>query len=161
MARPKKNQQPEEETNALGFKIDKIYVDEIEEKKPQISPFDFITSISSSKENLMIDEWSENQYNPYLINLGLSYSPDTIFYANEMNINHSLSKKQQYNFLLEAIRPKKRFNKWIKAEPEENLKLIQDYFNYGLSKARKALEVLSYEDIENIKMKMNKGGKGK
>ena len=45
--------------NALGYEV----VETVEEvyKKPQISPFDFANAINHSKENLIVDEWSEKQ----------------------------------------------------------------------------------------------------
>jgi hypothetical protein len=69
--------------NLFGEPIEKI----IEEpyKSPSITPFEFINAIHHTKENLIVDEWSEKQYNSYIINKGLSYGADTVIPANEMN----------------------------------------------------------------------------
>ena len=50
----------------FGTPVEKI--EEVPYKAPAISPFDFINPIHHSKENLIVDDWSEKQYNPYIIN---------------------------------------------------------------------------------------------
>ena len=50
-----------------------------------MTPFDYLNAINQSKENLIVDELSEKEYVPFVVNKGLSYFPDTILYANEMN----------------------------------------------------------------------------
>ena len=79
-------------------------------------PFDYVTSINSTKKNMMRDsendELSEKGYEPWLTNTALSYFPDTILYANEMNTYHQLEKRPQYEYLINTIRPKKRWSKW-------------------------------------------------
>ena len=72
-------------------------------KTPSISPFDFINSINYTKDNLIVDDWSEKQYNSYVINRGLSFGTDTIIQANEMNSRPHLDKKLQYQFLINII----------------------------------------------------------
>ena len=54
-------------------------------KAPSISPFDFINAITYNKDDLMVDDWAEKQYAPYIVNKGLSYGADTVIQANEMN----------------------------------------------------------------------------
>jgi hypothetical protein len=49
------------------------------------SPFDFLKAINETKENLIVDDETEKQYSPYMINRGLSYFNDTVLIANEMN----------------------------------------------------------------------------
>ena len=51
------------------------------------SPFDFLNSINTTKKNLVRDEGrGASEYAPYLMNKGLSQFPDTIVFANEINI---------------------------------------------------------------------------
>lgn len=127
-------------------------------KQPSISPFDFINSINYSKENLIIDDWSEKQYVPYIVNRGLSFGSDTVIQANEMNSRPHLDKKLQYQFLINIIRPKKRFNKWIKAEKIEAMELVKSYYGYSTEKAKQAISILSKEQLEIIRKKLEKGG---
>jgi len=128
-------------------------------KAPAISPFDFINAIHHSKENLIVDDWSEKQYNPYIINRGLSFGNDTVIPANEMNSRPHLDKKLQFSFLINTIRPKKRFNKWIKAEPVEAIEVIKEYYGYSTEKARQVLPLLSDQQLDYLRTKLIKGGR--
>lgn len=128
-------------------------------KAPAISPFDFINAIHQTKENLIVDEWSEKQYKPYLVNKGLSYGHDTVIFANEMNSRPHLDSALQFQFLINIIKPKKRFNKWLKAEKIDDLEVIKEYYCYSTQKAKDILPLLSNETLEEIKTKITKGGR--
>ena len=143
--------------NALGFDV----IEKVEEvwKKPSISPFDFINAIHHSKEALIVDDWSEKQYSAWLVNKGLSYGADTVIYANEMNSRPHITARLQFDFLINTVRPRKRFNKWLKPETVEVLSTIQEYYGYSIDKARQVLPLLSDPQLETIKNKLNKGGK--
>lgn len=125
----------------------------------KISPFDFINNICQSKDDLIIDSDSEKQYNPYLINRGLSFGADTIIYANEMNSRPHIEKKLQYDFLRTAMPKKKRYNKWIKADNDENIELVSEYYGYSMERAKEALSLLNDDNLEYIRQKLFKGGK--
>ena len=127
-------------------------------KVPAISPFDFINAITYNKNDLMVDDWAEKQYAPYIVNKGLSYGADTVIQANEMNSRPHLDKKLQFQFLLNNIRPKKRYNKWIKAEKIESIEVIKQYYGYSTEKARQVLPLLDQSQIDLIKQKLEKGG---
>ena len=128
-------------------------------KAPAISPFDFINAIHYSKENLIVDDWSEKQYNAFIINKGLSYGADTVIPANEMNSRPHLDKKMQFSFLINNIRPRKRFNKWIKAEKIEAIEVIKEYYGYSTEKARQVLPLLNDEQLDYLRTKLIKGGR--
>jgi hypothetical protein len=134
-------------------------IEEVPYKAPAISPFDFINAIHYSKENLIVDDWSEKQYNPWIINKGLSYGPDTVIPANEMNSRPHLDKILQFHFLINIIRPKKRFNKWIKAEKIDDLEVIKEYYGYSTEKAKQVLPLLDDKIIDDMKRKITKGGR--
>lgn len=125
----------------------------------KLSPFDFINNICQSKDDIIIDSDTEKQYNTYLINRGLSFGADTIIYANEMNSRPHIEKKLQYDFLRTAIPKKKRYNKWIKAEQDENIELVSEYYGYSMERAKEALSLLTPENIEYIKKRLFKGGR--
>jgi len=143
--------------NALGYEV----VETVEEvyKKPQISPFDFANAINHSKENLIVDDWSEKQYNAWIVNKSMSYGADTVIYANEMNARPHLEKRLQFDFLINTVRPRKRYNKWLKPETVEVLSTIQEYYGYSIDKARQVLPLLTDAQLDIIKKKMNRGGK--
>ena len=143
--------------NALGFDV----IEKVEEvwKKPSISPFDFINAIHHSKEALIVDDWSERQYSAWLVNKGLSYGADTVIYANEMNSRPHITARLQFDFLINTVRPRKRFNKWLKPETVDALETVQEYYGYSIDKARQVLPLLSDVQLETIKKRLNKGGK--
>jgi hypothetical protein len=49
----------------------------------------------------------------------------------------------------------------MKADNPEHLEIVKKYYDYSTKKARKALEILSPEDIKYIKTRLNIGGLGK
>ena len=124
-----------------------------------MGPFDFIKAINTSK-NVMKngDSLTEKDYIPFLVNRGLSFFQDTIIQVNEMNRLHFLDNKLQFDYLLNNIRPRKRWSKWLKPDKIDNLELVKEYFGFSNEKAKDALEVLTNEDIEDIKSKLAKGG---
>jgi hypothetical protein len=126
------------------------------------SPFDYVNSITFNKKDMMTgtenDELAEKSYVPFVVNRALSYFPDTILYANEMNINHHVCHKLQYHYLINSIRPKKRFSKWAKKQEDNDLDAVIQYYGYNREKAEQALSLLSPEQLTELKQRLNKGG---
>lgn len=104
------------------------------------------------------DDLAEKNYNAFMVNRGLSYFYDTIVYANEMNRYHELDHKMQYEFLLNGVRKKKRFSKWIKPVKDADYESVKQFYEYNDHKTLQALNVLSESDIKIIKSKLEKGG---
>jgi len=125
----------------------------------KLSPFDFLNSINSTKKDLMEDPDTEKQYVPFVVNRTLSYFPDTVAIANEMNKYHHLDSKLQYQFLINIIRKRKRFSKWIKSELENNIDKVKEYYGYSDAKARQILPLLSTDQLNIIINKVDKGGR--
>ncbi|MBC8442611.1 MAG: DNA polymerase clamp loader subunit A [Proteobacteria bacterium] len=121
---------------------------------------DYLKAINYTKEPLMNSEdtYIEKQYLPFIVNRCLSFFPDTIIQTNEMNLHNTIDKKMQFDFLMGTIRKSKRFSPWIKEELPENIEIVKEYFGYNNKKAKEALDILSKEDIEKIKIKLSKGG---
>jgi len=121
---------------------------------------EWLNSINQNKKNLIdIDETLEKDYPPFIINKCMSGFIDTVLIANEMNIHPELSKKMQYDFFINIVRPRKRFSPWMKKEKHETLELVKKYYHYSDEKARSALKILSKNQIEFIRQKMKTGGK--
>ena len=121
--------------------------------------FDYLNSINLTKKDIMIDDDCEKSYNSFMVNRGLSYFQDTIIIANEMNRQHQLDSKLQYQFLINMIRKRKRFSKWAKAQKESDIDAVKEYYGYSNEKARQALTLLSPYQITIIKNKVSKGGR--
>ena len=125
-----------------------------------MTPFDFINAINFTKQNLFEDNQAKKDYVPFIVNRGLSYFPDTILYANEMNRNSGIPEDWQFFFLLNSITKKKRFSKWSKKDAEtESLSLVKEYYGYSTERAIEALNILSSDQLVMIKEKLYKGGK--
>ena len=124
-----------------------------------MNPFDYVTSISYSKQDIMVDDICEKDYNSFMINRSLSYFQDTVGLANVMNQYHHTDNKLQYHFLINIIRKRKRFSKWMKPETESDIEVVKEYYGYSNEKARQVLSLLSPEQITIIKQKVNKGGR--
>jgi len=123
-----------------------------------ISPFTYVDCISKTKKNIMVDAEAEKQYAPWIINKALAYYVDTVLYANDMNLNYHLSHKLQFEYYINSIRPRSRYEKWAKTEKNGDLAVVKDYYNYSDRKARAALSLLNETQINEIKKKNAKGG---
>ena len=141
---------------------DEVKFDDEDCSKESYCPFKFfLGSINITKENVLLDDSNgkvEEAYNPFIINKTLSYFPDTIMQSNTMNQFFDLDKKLQYEFLLNSIRKKKRFSKWIRSNIEENVDTVKQYYKVGNEKAVEILSLLNDEQISIIKSELSEGG---
>ena len=122
---------------------------------------EYLKAINSSKEKLMDseDEMWEKKYPAYIVNKCLAPFQDTVFLVNEMNINHHIDNKLQFDFLLNTLRTRQRYTPWLKAKKEKYLEYVKEYYGYGNEKAKSALDILNDEQLETIVNSLNKGGK--
>ena len=116
---------------------------------------DWLNSINFNKEDL-----SENISSspPYIVNRCLSGHIDCIFFANEMNIHHHIPKDMQYSFYLNSLRKKKRFSPWIRKDKVKDLECVKQYYGYSNEKASQALKILTQEQLDFIKQRLDTGG---
>ena len=122
---------------------------------------DYLNAINQTKESLMDienEQW-EKKYPPFIVNRCVAAFPDTIIFFNEINQLPHLDNKLQFDFLINSLRPRKRFTPWLKAKKLENLEYVKEYYGYNNEKAKTALDILNDEQISAIKRKLYKGGK--
>ena len=122
---------------------------------------EYLNAINSSKERLMDSEeemW-EKKYPAYIVNKCLAPFQDTVFLVNEMNMNHHIDNKLQFDFLLNTLRTRKRYTPWLKAKKEKYLEYVKEYYGYSNEKAKSALNILNDEQIKTIMNSLDKGGK--
>lgn len=120
---------------------------------------DWLNSINYTKEDLSkTDPDSIKKYPPFIVNRCLSGYIDTLLFANEMNMNPNLSKDMQYAFYINTVRKKKRFSPWIKKDKVDDLECVKRYYGYSNTKALQALRILSTDQINYIKTKLDIGG---
>ena len=122
-----------------------------------MNPFEFINSITYTKQDIMHD-LNESEYESFLTNRALAYHQDCILYANEMNRRFDVPNKLQYQYLLNTIRKRKRFAKWIKPERIDDLKIVMEYYSVSREKAEEYISILSEKELIILKGRMNKGG---
>ena len=122
---------------------------------------DYLNAINYTKESLLDsdDEQWENKYYPFIVNKCVAPFPDTVMLVNEINQLHHLDKRLQFDFLINSLRPRKRFTPWLKAKKLKNLEYVKEYYGYNNEKAKEALDILNDEQISAIKRKLDKGGK--
>ena len=116
---------------------------------------DWLNSINFTKENLSGEIKS---YPPYIINRCLSGHIDCLMYANEMNMHHQLDKDMQYSFYLNSLRKKKRFSPWLRKDKVTDLECVKSYYGYSNEKASQALKILTKEQLNFIKQRLDIGG---
>ena len=116
-----------------------------------MSPFDYVNQILQGKKQLIVDDVTESEYVPFLVNRSLSYQIDCVSYANEMNRRSFIDKKLQNDFLLNTIRSKKRpFVKWAKSDKSEDIQCIKTVYGFSDTKALEALRLLTDEQIQKM-----------
>jgi len=121
---------------------------------------DWLNSINQTKKNLIDEDPSlEKEYPPYIINRCFAGHLDAIMFANEMNKYHFLDKDMQYNFYINILRKRKRFSPWVRKEKVSDLEFVKSYYGYNNEKASQALKILSKEQLDYIKQKLDTGGK--
>ena len=124
-----------------------------------MTPLDYLNTINDTKQDIMETESDERNYVPFVINRSLSYFADTVGMANVVNQHHHLDKKLQYHFLINIIRKRKRFSKWIKPDLVSDMEVVKQYYGYSNDKARQVFHLLSPEQIEELRKKVSKGGR--
>ena len=122
---------------------------------------DYLNAINHTKERLMDtedEEW-EKKYPPFIVNKCLAPFQDTILLVNEINQYPNVDKKLQFDFLINSLRPRKRFTPWVKANKLDDIEYVKEFYGYNNEKAKVALTILNDDQIATIKQKLNKGGK--
>ncbi len=119
-------------------------------------PFEYIKSFSNKNS-----VWEDSKdYVPFVINKGLSYIYDCVHYSNEMNKRPFLDRKQQHDFYMNVISKGNRYGEWLKKVDESpDIQIISEYYCINKRMAAKYIEMLSDEQIQLIRDKMNTGGK--
>ena len=121
---------------------------------------DWLNSINFNKNNLIEEDPSViKDYAPYIVNRCLSGNLDCIMFVNEMNKYSFLDKDMQYTFYLNTLRKKKRFSPWLRKDKVTDLQSVKQYYGYSNEKASQALKILSKQQLEYIKQRLETGGR--
>lgn len=115
--------------------------------------FDYINDINYEKKDVFseINEKEEKRYPGFAINRYFSFMPDTIFYANEVNLRFGMDNKLKHHFYLYGLRKKKRFTKWLKEEESEHLTLVKTAYNCSERTAKEYMRLLTESQLNELK----------
>ena len=121
-----------------------------------MNPFDYVKAINTTKKDIMVDDITESEYQPFLINRSLSYFPDTVLYANEMNQQSHLPARLQFDFFINIIKKRNRFSKWFKPTEIQSIDIVKEYYGYSDEKAKSVLSLLNNKQIEELSKTYNR-----
>ena len=124
-----------------------------------MNPFEYCNAINYTKKNIMIDDITEKAYSSYMVNRQLSYFPDTVLAANEMNRNHHIDNRLQFDFFINIIKKRNRFSKWFKPTEIQSIDIVKEYYGYSDEKAKSILSLLNNKQIEDLRKRIYKGGR--
>lgn len=124
------------------------------------SPFDFIKSFNDKSKYLLESPLDEKDYAPWIINKGMTFTMDTVMFANEVNKMYSLDKKMQHDFYYYGVPRGKRFGKWLKKEEVSDiLQMVMDIYKCNINVASQYMKLLSEDQVKLIREKFEQGGK--
>ena len=120
----------------------------------------YLNAINYTKEKLMDtdDVMWEKKYPSFIVNKALSAFEECILLVNELNIKPHIDKKLQFSFLINSVRIKKRFSPWLRKSKINDLDICKEYYGYNNEKAKEALQILTKQQLQIIKQKLNRGG---
>ena len=116
---------------------------------------DWLNSINFTKEDLSEDISS---YPPFIVNRCLSGHIDCILFANEMNKHHHIDKDMQYSFYLNSLRKRRDSLPGSEKDKVKDLECVKQYYGYSNEKASQALKILTKEQLDFIKQRLDTGG---
>jgi hypothetical protein len=123
-------------------------------EKEKVNLFDFLKSISETKESMLDLEDFNKQYPAFMINRFLSASRDTIFFANIMTQMSHLPENLQYAFLFNGIDKKKRYFHYGgkgTAHKSKEIECVVKYYSCNKEQALDYINLMTEEQLQNIK----------
>lgn len=128
-----------------------------------MNPFDYVKDIQRGKRDIIRNsenpEKAEALYNAFMVNKALSFYPDSILYANEMNQRAGMDNLLQFDYLINTIRSMKRDHAWIKKQAQdEEVLTLAEYLGMSPRRVEESLRVLTLDQIKDLKKRTIKGG---
>lgn len=119
---------------------------------------EILPSILQTKEHCLHTEQDEKAFPAFVVGRALSLYPDTALIANEINKYPGIDNRLKYDFLLNMVKPSKRpFAKWTKRVEPIDLAVIKEYYGYSDAKALEILRILTDDQINSLKLELEKG----
>ena len=123
--------------------------------------FDYLNDITSGKTRLCDrDQEFERNYNPFMLNRGLSNNIGDVIWANELNIHPTAyTKRMHHDFLFSVLKQGRRYGKWAKETKNDDIEALMEYYQIKRSEAESIIDLVSPEELE--KSKSFKGGRSR
>jgi hypothetical protein len=124
-----------------------------------MTPLDIVQNISLGNHQ-QFDE-IDSEYIPFIINRSFSMVKETLFFAQQMNLNPHLENRLQFDFYCGRIPSKKRYFRWHRKHmPDiDTLNCVIEKYGYSKKRALEALKLLSEDECQQIKQEFAIGGK--
>jgi len=135
----------------------------MKERNRRTRCWDYINSLSYCK-NIVTGKGIEallefeDDYIPWITNKHISHFEEDVLKANEMNLYNHIDKKLQYDFYINILKPRKRYSEWSKKIENDVLEAIKEYFGYSYDKAYMIMDILTPDQIKEIKKRLERGG---
>jgi len=129
--------------------------------------YDHLKGLTSQKKIIFDPENTEHtkNYIPYIISRFISMIDIFLPYVNEMNKYLGQMRKQDHRLFFWALLPerdvhfnylKKKKDKNVLSE-QEDIAIVSRYFNFGTKDAKAAIDILTSNQIQQIKNKFKHG----
>src|SRR5688572_14266121 len=113
----------------------------------------FINAINQSTppvaQELITDPDFSKDYQPWLINLSLSYHKETLAYADNMN-RYELPKPNHFDYLFHIVPKRRRFAKFSKPSVNDDIRNIMEYAQCSEKRAKEYLRFLTADQLKAI-----------
>jgi hypothetical protein len=118
-----------------------------------------VGAISHTKDRSILDDPEfDKAYQAFIINRAFSHHADSLLAANLMNERAHLSPALQFHFLLNTLRPRKRYSDWMKNTVSDDVSTVAEYYECSERHARSLVSLHSSEQLDYIRKRLEKGG---
>lgn len=127
-------------------------------KKPTI--FDTINALSSRRPLTYRDLTEQNlPYEPFMINRAFSLSEDAVKAVAQLNLRPDLPKDMHAAYLVQTLRPRRRFEKWPKSLEDAETTLIAQYYGMSKKEAKLHLCLHTKEELDRMQRVIDDGAR--
>ena len=121
----------------------------------------FFGAISASKD---LEQFTQGEidkdYKPYVVNRMVAGYKELVMFADELNIRPNIAKIDQMELYKLLIPKSKRRALWSNPRKNEDREVVMNYYNISQDKAAPYMRILSRDQIQVLRERLNNGGKG-
>ena len=118
-----------------------------------------IKNINNKEGGLLSENFIEENYIPFVINMVMARTPDGLIVAEDLNRCPDLTKYEQYRYYFHKLsKNSRRFGEKIEVSENKYLQMVMEYFEFSRQKAQIALTILTESELNEIKKFLDEGG---